>query len=151
MKPTCLFDVSKDEELREAFKCRNTQTLLKKDKIQMGRKYKMLDYSLQFVRVYNFIKLNEEVLIKTFIDEIYSTPPRKNCPTSKIFYKHIDEIWSFDIADLSNSKFSNDKGFRFVFVKIDKFSNYTWDTPIKQPIESRRNSKSSKYFKTKNY
>ena len=30
--------------------------------------------------------------IKIFIDEVYSKPPRKFYPTSKIVYNHIDEI-----------------------------------------------------------
>ena len=39
---------------------------------------------------------------KTFIDEIYSTPPRKNHPTNKIVYNYVDEIWSIDSADFSD-------------------------------------------------
>ena len=31
VKAICLFDLSKDEELKEAFDWKNTQTLLKKD------------------------------------------------------------------------------------------------------------------------
>ena len=38
--------------------------------------------------------------IKTFIDEIYSTPPKKNYPTNKIIYNRIDEKWSIDLADM---------------------------------------------------
>ena len=37
---------------------------------------------------------------KTFIDEIYSTPPKKNYETNKLIYNHIDEIWSIDLADM---------------------------------------------------
>ena len=36
---------------------------------------------------------------KTFIDEIYTKPPKKNYPTNKIIYNHIYEIWSIDLAD----------------------------------------------------
>ena len=39
-------------------------------------------------------------LTKTFIDGIYSKPPRKNYPINKIIYNHIDEIWSIDLADM---------------------------------------------------
>ena len=39
-------------------------------------------------------------LTKIFIDEIYSSPPRKNYPTNKIVHNHIDEIWSIDLADM---------------------------------------------------
>ena len=48
--------------------------------------------------------------IKIFIDEIYSSPPRKNYPTNKIIYNHVDEIWSIDLADFSDYKTSNNKG-----------------------------------------
>ena len=52
-------------------------------------------------------------LTKIFIDEIYSTPPRKNFPTNKIIYNYIDEIWSIDLVDFSDYKTSNNKGFRY--------------------------------------
>ena len=62
VKPICLFDVSKDEKLREAFNRKNTQPLLKNDHQQKGIKFIFLDYQLQFIRAYQFIKLNEEGL-----------------------------------------------------------------------------------------
>ena len=51
-------------------------------------------------------------LPRIFIDEIYSKPPKKNYPTNKIVYNHIDEIWSIDLADMVDYKISNNKGFR---------------------------------------
>ena len=42
--------------------------------------------------------------IKLFIDEIYSKPPRKNYPTNKIKYNHIDEICSIDLAGMIDYK-----------------------------------------------
>ena len=36
VKPFCMFDVTKDEELREAFNWKNTQPLLKHDHKQKG-------------------------------------------------------------------------------------------------------------------
>ena len=70
-------------------------------------------------------------LTKIFIDEICSTPPRKNYPTNKIIYDHIDEIWSIDLADFSDYKTSNKKGFRYIFIVIDNFSKYLWAIPLK--------------------
>ena len=70
-------------------------------------------------------------LTKIFIDEIYSTPPRKNYPTNKIIYNHIDEIWSIDLADFSDYKTSNNKGFRYIFIIIDNFSKYLFAIPLK--------------------
>ena len=70
-------------------------------------------------------------LTKIFIDEIYSTPPRNNYPTNKIIYNHVDEIWSIDLADFSDYKTSNNKGFRYIFIVIDNYSKYLWAIPLK--------------------
>ena len=60
VKPICLFDISDDEQLKEAFNWKNTQPLLKQDHLQNGTKFIFLDYQLQFIKAYQFIKLNEE-------------------------------------------------------------------------------------------
>ena len=60
-------------------------------------------------------------LIKVFIEEIYSKPPMRNYPTLKIIYNHIDEIRSFDLADMIDCKISINKGFRYIFVIFDNF------------------------------
>ena len=70
-------------------------------------------------------------LIKIFIDELYSKPPRKNYPTNKILYSHLDEIWSIDLADMSDYKISNNKSYRYIFIVIDNFSKYLWAIPLK--------------------
>ena len=70
-------------------------------------------------------------LTKIFIDEIYSTPPRKIYPTNIIVYNFVDEIWSIDLADFSDYKTSNNKGFRYIFIVIDNFSKYLWAIPLK--------------------
>ena len=70
-------------------------------------------------------------LTKIFIDEIYSEPPRKNYPTNKVVYNYVDEIWSIDLADFSDYKISNNKGYRYTFVIIDNFSKYLWAIPLK--------------------
>ena len=70
-------------------------------------------------------------LTKIFVDEIYSKPPRKNYPTNKIIYDHIDEIWSIDLADMVDYKISNNKGFRYIFIVIDNFSKYLWTISLK--------------------
>ena len=68
---------------------------------------------------------------KTFIDEIYSKVPKKNYETNKIVYNHIDEIWSADLADFSDYKTSNNKGYRYIFIVIDIFPKYLWAIPLK--------------------
>ena len=70
-------------------------------------------------------------LAKTFVDEIYSKLPKKNYPTNKITYNHIDEIWSIDLADMIDYKISNNKGFRYIFIFVDNFSKYLWGIPLK--------------------
>ena len=58
VKPICLFDVSKNEELN----WKNSQPLLKEIHKQNGTKFNFLDYQLQFIKAYHFLKLNEERL-----------------------------------------------------------------------------------------
>ena len=70
-------------------------------------------------------------LTKIFIDERYSTLPRKNYPTNKKFYKYIDESRSIGLTDMIEYKISNDKGFGYLFVVIDNFPKYTRCIPIK--------------------
>ena len=52
----------------------------------------------------------KKYLIKIFIDEIYSKPPKKNYETNRILYNHIDESWPIDLADFLDYKTSNIKG-----------------------------------------
>ena len=70
-------------------------------------------------------------LTKIFIDEIYSKASKRNYPTNKIDYNYIDEIWSIDLADFSDYKTSNNKGYRYIFIVIDNFSKYLWAIPLK--------------------
>ena len=60
VKPICLFDVSKDEELTETFCWENTQPLLEEIHQKKGTKYNFVDYQLQYIKAYQFLKLNEE-------------------------------------------------------------------------------------------
>ena len=69
-------------------------------------------------------------LIKIFVDEIYSKPI-KYYSTNKIIYNHIDEIWSIDLADFSDYKTSNNKGFRYIFVIMGNYSKCLWAIPLK--------------------
>ena len=69
--------------------------------------------------------------IKTFINEIYSKPPKKNYATNKTDVYIIDDIWSLDILDLKDYGIENNGGYRYVLVIIDNFSNYGWTIPLK--------------------
>ena len=69
--------------------------------------------------------------IKSFINEIYSKPPKKYYPTNKTDVYHIDDIWSLDILDLKDYGSENNRGYRYVLVTIDNFSKFGWKIPLK--------------------
>ena len=69
--------------------------------------------------------------IKTFINEIYSKPPKKYYATNKTDVYHIDNIWSLDILDLKDYGPENNRGYRYVLVTIENFSKLGWTVPIK--------------------
>ena len=60
IKAISLFDVSEEEELKEAFNWRKTQPLLKQDHQKKGSKFIFLNYQLHFIKAYQFLKINEE-------------------------------------------------------------------------------------------
>ena len=43
----------------------------------------------------------------------------------------MDEKKSIDLGDMIDYRSSNNKGFRYIFIIIDKFSKYTWHIPLK--------------------
>ena len=55
----------------------------------------------------------------------------KNFGTKRLIYNHSDQIWSFDLADMSDYKTSNNRGFTYIFIIIDGFPKCTWAIPIK--------------------
>ena len=67
----------------------------------------------------------------TFINEL-NNKPRKNYPTNKTKYNHIHETWSIDLADFLDYKTSNNKEFRYIFIRIDNVSKYDWAIPLKK-------------------
>ena len=69
--------------------------------------------------------------IKSFINEIYYKPPKRNYATNKTDVYHIDDIWSLDILDLKDYGPENNKGYRYVHVIIDNFSKFGWTLPLK--------------------
>ena len=56
----------------------------------------------------------------------------KTYPTNKVIYNHVDENWSIDLGDMVDYKISNNKGYRYIFIIIDNFSNYLWAVPLKK-------------------
>ena len=76
----------------------------------------------------------KEDLTKSFINETFNTSPRKNYPTNKTVNNHINEIWSIDLADLSDFKQSSNKRFMYIFIIFDNFSINTWCVLLKNEI-----------------
>ena len=60
VRPISSFDISDDEQLKEAFNWRNTQPSLKEIQQKKSIKYIFLDYRLQFIKSYQFLKIFEE-------------------------------------------------------------------------------------------
>ena len=60
-------------------------------------------------------------ITKIFIDEIYSSTPKKKQSTNEIMYNHIDETCRIDLADFSDYKKSINKGFMYIIIIIDNF------------------------------
>ena len=71
-------------------------------------------------------------LINLYTDEIYSKSPLRNYRTDKKVYDHINEIWSIDLADMTDYKTSINKGFRYIFAIVENFSKYLWCIPLKK-------------------
>ena len=69
--------------------------------------------------------------IEIFINEIYSKPPKRNYPTNKTNFYHIDDVWSLDILDLKDYGPENNRRYRYVLVVIDNFSKFGWTIPLK--------------------
>ena len=85
---------------------------------------------------------------RTFIDEICSKTPSKNYPTNKIVYNHIDEICSIDLADFSDYKTSNNKGFIYIFIIIDNYSKYLSAISLKNKYSKTITEEFSKILTT---
>ena len=60
VKPICILNISDVEEIKLAFNWKNTQPLLKEVPSHKGVKFKLLQYQLQFIKAFQFLKLNEE-------------------------------------------------------------------------------------------
>ena len=45
-------------------------------------------------------------------------------------YNHVDEIWSINLADFSDSKTLNNRGYRYNLEVTDNFSKLIWCIPL---------------------
>ena len=116
VKPICMFDVSNGDVSKGSFLLEKTQPLLEGFHQRKVIKYKFLENQLQFIKksvrninLSNYMKKGPR---KILIDKMSFKPPRKNYPTKKMIYNHIDEKWSIILASFSDFKNSNNKGCR---------------------------------------
>ena len=70
-------------------------------------------------------------LTKIFIDQINSSPSKRNYPTNKTLIKSIDRTWSSDLLVMNDYSIKIDKSFRYILVVIDNFSKFGWTIPLK--------------------
>ena len=48
-----------------------------------------------------------------------------------MIYTHIHDICSMDLLDMTDYKSSNNNGYRYILVIIDKFSKHAWTVPLR--------------------
>ena len=60
VKPICMFDISNHEELGECFNWKKHSAVVKRYTSTGGRTFNFVDYQQQFIKAYQFLKLNEE-------------------------------------------------------------------------------------------
>ena len=134
--PIASFNLLDENEMKKRF---NWIILRPMYSYENNLKKAKIDYRLYLLQkseslsIYQ-IKCPTKDKIKLFIDEIYSTPPKKNYKTKKKVYNHTDEIWSIDLPDMVDYKTSNNNGFRYIFVIIDSFSKILRCIPLKKNI-----------------
>ena len=87
-------------------------------------------------------------LLKIVIDEIYSSSPKKNYETNKTMIKSIDDTWSSDLLDMNDYGPNNNRGYRYILVVIDNFSNFGWRIPLKNKYAQSTTDAFSQIIKT---
>ena len=57
-------------------------------------------------------------------------PVRRRFEKRTVFAKHVDDIWTADLVDMSSFSRSI-KGYKYLLTSIDVFSKYRWIVPLK--------------------
>ena len=96
--PTASFNLLDENDMKKCFNWTKLRPMFCTENNSKKAKLDPNLYILQEIEAKFLIKLNERYLVKSFIDEIYGTPPRKIIQLRKKIYNHIDEIWSIDLA-----------------------------------------------------
>ena len=61
---------------------------------------------------------------------------------------HIDEIWTFDLIDMSDCKTTSNIGFRYFSCMIDRFSKFAWCATLKKKNAQTIREKFSEFLST---
>ena len=77
--------------------------------------------------------------IKIFLEGISSKAPRKIYNTNKIDAYRLDDSWSFDVLGSKDFSPENIRGYRFILLKLDNFSNFDWTVPLKKNLSNHEN------------
>ena len=75
--------------------------------------------------------------IESFLEEIHSNSPKRNYITNTTNVFHIDDTWSLDILDVEDYGAGNNRGYRYVLVVIDNFSQFGWTVPLKNKMRKQ--------------
>ena len=92
----------------------------------------------------------ERDLIKIFIEEIYSRCPKKIYGTNKTITRCIDDTWSSHFLDMNDYGPENNRGYRYVLVVIDNFSEFGWTIPLKNKYAQSITDTFSEIIKSSN-
>ena len=92
----------------------------------------------------------ERDLIKIFIEEIQSRSPKKNYGTNKTITRSIDDTWSSDFLDMNDYGPENNRGYRYVLVVVDNFSEFGWTIPLKNKYAQSIRDTFSEIIKSSN-
>ena len=68
--------------------------------------------------------------------EIDAKSPKKKHITNKTNFYHIDETWSLDVLDLTDSGPENNRGYRYFLIFIVSFSQFGSKVPLIQHLET---------------
>ena len=63
--------------------------------------------------------VKQQQLIDTFINEIYSKPPKKNYETNKTLLIFIDETWSADLLQMDDYGVKKNRDYKYILTVID--------------------------------
>ena len=133
--------------MRKTSNWKNKQPLSKKFHQLKGTKFGLLACRLKFVKAYQIINLNEEALIKIFINEINSDTPKKNHKINKTITKSFVDISSMDLLDFLERGPKINRGHRYILEVIYKFSYFRWTILLKSKKSQSITNSFKKIFK----